>query len=323
MPTSRSRVALDPHIRFHAANHSPVDEPADSLQRERDGLHRGLMLWVGYTLMWLLIHLSFYCYYRQFAEPQVEGALFQVWLGLFFGQLASVLMWPIGQSLRGWAHHLTALLLIAGSCSLCSNVLAGSTNQWWIGLVALVLGCKSAWWAMHQPIRRRRTASVTGPPVTELPRTKQPRAGTFSLSQWLVFSLWVAVIMSLIGELQRDVSLSAGLLACFGGFSLFLAIHRFAFHQLLWPSPDTWPANAGSGWQAVDRAGVILFVLALQALVGWGIVQYYGATPQASGVFLICTVAAWWQVFDLWFSNLVQINQLPARHASTTSIAAG
>lgn len=322
MRTSRSRAELDPNIHFHAANHSPGDERVISLQLERDGQRRGLVLWVGYTLMWLLTHLSFYCYYRQFAEPLMEAALFQVWLGLFFGQLASVLMWPIGQSMRGWAHHVTALFLIAGSCYLCSNVLAGSTNQWWIGLVALVLGCKSAWWAMHQPIRRR-TVPVTGLPVTELPGTRQHRAGTFSLSQWLVFSLWLAVIMSLIGELQRDWALSAGLLACFGGFSLFLAIHRFAFHQLLWPSPDTWPANSGSGWQAVDRAGVILFVLALQALLGWGIVQYYGATPQASGVFLICTVAAWWQVFDLWFSNLVQINRLPVRHVATTSIAAG
>ncbi|MBL8889122.1 MAG: hypothetical protein JNL67_04035 [Planctomycetaceae bacterium] len=321
MPTSRIQV-VDPSIQVLAANHTWRDEPRVWPPLERDGQKRGLMLALGYVLTWSLAHLSFYCYFRQFAEPLLGMASFQVWLGLFFGQLASVLMWPIGQSLRGWTHHLAALLLIAGGCYLCSNLLKGSTNQWWIGLVALVLGCKSAWWAMHQPIRRRAGGLMLGQPSPG--RGAAPsRVGNFSLSQWLVFSLWVAVAMSLVGELQRDWSLSAGLLACFGGFSLFLAVHRFAFHQLLWPSQDTWPANSGSGWQNVDRAGILLFVLALQSILGWGIIQYYGATPQAGSVFLICAVAAWWQAFDLWFSNLVQINQSPTHHLATTAIAAG
>lgn len=263
-----------------------------------DGIGRSTMLLGSYGLMWFLLHLCVYAYHQPREQWSGQPISLYVWIGLIFGQMASVLMWPNQRGLAGWCHHLFALLLITGGSWLFSDILTGPATQWWIGLVVLVLGCKLAWWALERP--------------TSIRSRYDRKPGSFSLAQWLVFSLWLTVVTSLSMAIQEDWTLSATMLACFGGLSLFLAIQRFAFQQLFWPSNDHWPTPQDNrAWHILDRVGIGAIILVIQAGVACGLWQYYDAEPQAVLVFCLCSVASGWQAIDLWFARVVQLNRQP------------
>lgn len=294
-PDSRFLTGTDTGV-FRLGGAPP---PAKSLR-----IHRSTVLIGSYGLMWLLLHLCAYVYFQQNETAAGQNPSFYAWLGLLFGQLGSVLMWPNEQGLRGWLHHLFALLLIALGSGLLSELLTGTTTQWWMALVVLVLGSKSAWWAQHRPNPFR---------STNRPR----RPGSFTLSQWLIFSLWLGVVSSLTTAMRSDWGPSVAVMACFGGLSLLLAIQRFALQQLFWPSNEHWPRTQNHrGWQVLDSAGVLTIILSIHAALAWGLWQHYGQEPQATLVFCLCSVAVGWQAIDLWFVEVVQTNH------ETGSIAA-
>lgn len=273
------------------------------------GLRPGIVLLAGYGLMWSLLHLCVYVSVHAGEESLVRSVWFYVWLGLLFGQLASVLMWPGDRGLADWGQQMFALGLIAVGSWLFSDLLTGSVTQWWVGLFTLMLGCKAAWWAMQRPGRKREAKRDV--------RTRRP-PGAFSLSQWMVFSLWVAVASSLWAAVQADGPNSIAVLACFGGLSLFLTIQRFAFQQLFWPSYEYWPTpETPVVWRALDRMSVLGIILGMQVGLAWGLWQYYVTVDQAAPVLCLCLTAGWWQAGDLWFMKLVDANRSPTVYPST------
>lgn len=295
MNTTRIDGRSGPKSHLMPAPPAIVISSTPQRQTDSDGRHRRAFLVGSYGLMWFLLHLCCYFYYQQSDDWIGQPSSFYLWLGLLFGQMASVLAWPPNRGVSQWFQHLFALLLIGVGSWLFSDLLTGSTQQWWVASVVLMLGSQSAGWALQRPLSLRSRA--------------ERKLGNYSLSQWLVFSMWLAVVMSLTPTIQADWSQSAALVACFGGLSLFLAIQRFAFQQLFWPSHEHWPhTQTHRVWQVVDRVGVLAMIVIIQGGLAWGLWQYYGSAPQAGLVFSLCCVAAWWQAIDVSFARLVQSN---------------
>jgi hypothetical protein len=182
------------------------------------------------------------------------------------------------------------------SAGLLCHWLGGPFERWWLGMVILAWGAKAADWAMRQPLIGQATAAPHRP-------------GTFSLATWISFSLWAAVVLRLLPGVTQQPTETVLLVAVWGGLSLWVAIHRFAFRQLLLPSDPYWQRqrNPRRG-RIVDAIGILLILSLFHALLVAGLWQFYAGQPLGGWLALACGTAAIWQALDVQFEALVVAN---------------
>ena len=249
-----------------------------------------------YTVMWLALYacIATHLLNAEAAPEDIPGSF--LFLGLLSGQVGSCLLWvPRGRFGQLFQHALAGCATGLGAGLLC-HWLGGPWLQWWLGMVVLALGAKAADWAMRQPL----VAS---------PTARTHRSGWYSLATWISFSLWVAVLLRLLPGVTQQPLQAALMVAVWGGLSLWIAIHRFAFRQLLDPSDPYWQRQRQPRTgRVLDALGILLILSLLHGLLAVGLWQTYAMQPIALWLGMVCGIAALWQAIDLQFEALVAAN---------------
>lgn len=249
-----------------------------------------------YVAMWLAWQACCASHFlRADARPDAVPGSF-LFLGLLGSQVSSCLLWaPRGRLGQLFQHALAWSATGLGAGLLC-HWLGGPFEVWWLAMVILAWGARAADWAMRQPL----IGQAAAPPQ---------RPGTFSLATWISFSLWVALLLRLLPSVTQQPTEAALLLAVWGGLSLWVAIHRFAFRQLLSPSDPYWQRqrNPRRG-RVVDAVGILLILSLFHALLVVGLWQFYAGNSLGLWLGLVCGTAALWQAIDVQFETLVQAN---------------
>jgi hypothetical protein len=244
--------------------------------------------------MWLLGHGCCATYLQSGDDAPGSSPAAFLWVGLLLSQLGGCFMWHSLTAAGILIRHLLGVAGLAIASPLLSQTLTGTPQQWWHGLIVLSLVAQAAWWAIQQPI---------GQPPT-------PRSPTrYSLFQWLIFSGWLALALSLARDWQGTTAELAAVILCFGGLSLLVAVHRFAYLQLFWPASEVLPGRRPSpSVRMWDRIGILAILAVIQFAVAWGLGHYYGDDPRGSWVWAMCLLAGLWPAVDVAFEKLVRVN---------------
>lgn len=288
---------------------------AEGLGASRLGGGRARLLVGLYVAMWLAVIACCASHFLRFeAEPAaIPGS--GLFLGLIGGQVGSCLLWGARGRLGQMCQHALAWSATGLSAGLLCHWLGGSFEHWWLGMVILALGAKAADWAMRQPLLGQAAAAPQRP-------------GTFSLATWISFSLWVAVLLRLLPGVTQQPTETALIVAVWGGLSLWVAVHRFAFRQLFTPSDPYWQRqrNPRTG-RAVDAVGILLILSLFHALLGAGLWHFYAGHPLGFWLALACGTAAMWQAIDVQFEALVEANSdnhiVTSRSRASGQVAVG
>lgn len=288
-PTStrlrRNATADDPGLNF-----------ADEGTSDRAGLGRARLLVGLYATLGLLVQACAASHFLTVEATPTTASGSWLFLGLIVGQVGSCLLWaPTSRGGQLFQHALT--WSVTGlSAGLLGRWLGGPFEQWWLGMVILVWGAKAADWAMQQPLYGRQSE-------------RSSRPGAFGLAAWISFSLWAAIVLRLLPGMAQQPSATAALLGIAGGLSLWVAIHRFAFRQLLLPTDLYWQRQRHPRTGRVMDAVGILFILSLMYwLLVWGLWQFYSTQALGGWLALVCSVAGGWQALDVAFAGLVAAN---------------
>ncbi len=303
-----------PPLRHGTAGTGHAASVAGAATAAQSGAGRVRLLVGLYTAMGLALLAcgARHCLAAEATPEAVHGSF--LFLGLIGGQVGSCLLWaPCGRLGQLYQHALawSATLLSAG---LLCHWLGGSFERWWLALVILALGAKAADWALRQPLIGQTAA-------------RSHRPGAFGLATWISFSLWVAVLLRLLPSVVQQPTETAWMLAIGGGMSLWVAIHRFAFRQLLTPSDPYWQQQRHPrAGRVLDAIGILLIVSLFHALLGAGLWQLYAGQPLGLWLGLVCGTTALWQAIDVQFEAIVTANSdrtelPPAIHATGRLVA--
>ncbi len=251
-----------------------------------------LLLTSLYWVMWPLVHACCWCFVHADCESARASGFLYLWAGLIFGQIGGSQMWRYRP---GWGGLLAGVIAVAGvflATRVLNTIFFDSDRYGWLALFFLVLGCKAAWWALVRPENHR--------------AKRARRTGSFTMAHCMAATFWVAIFLLTLqlGHLELGVTLT--LVAIFGGMSLFLAVHRFAFQQLFWPDASYWPGpDASRIKQACDAAGILGLLAVFNGVLAWGLWQFYGSEPEAWFALCLCWSATIWQALDLQFERIV------------------
>jgi hypothetical protein len=256
-----------------------------------------------YLVASICVHLCAWASQSSHSDTWSQQGLTPLWMGVLWSQLLGLVLWrPEDHAIRLWRAP-AALVGLACGVHLSQIVLAGPIPQWWFAMTLMILVTIAANWALHRPeaVNNRLKAR-------DVPRCQF----NFSVQQWMVGTVWVAIFMATIQSLPHDLTLLAGLSACFGGLGIWVAIHRFAYEQLLWPAWSH-PATAAHRqvlaanrqdttfllWRGLDAAGILLILGSMHGLLLWGLTQYYQDSPTWGVAYRALLAASLWPWIDL------------------------
>lgn len=285
-----------------AANAAPPWAAADLVPTLRLGPGRAGLLVGLYTTLVLLGQACAASHFLAIESRPSTAIGSGLFLGLIAGQVGSCLLWAPTSRRGQMFQHVLTWIVTGLSAGLLGHWLGGPLEQWWLGMVILVWGAKAADWAMQQPLYGRKSERSSRP-------SRSSRPGAFGLAAWISFSLWAAIVLRLSPGLAQQPSETAAMIGIAGGLSLWVAIHRFAFRQLLLPTDRYWQRQRyPRTGRVLDAVGILIILSLLYLLLVLGLWQVYSTQALAGWLALVCGVAGWWQAIDVAFAGLVDTN---------------